>query len=243
MTVLSQKPHKENITNIDNFIWSIRVSYCRLNAITKPSQFPIPRCNDATFILGDGAGNIWIISLDERQGYHQIVVCKEDQEKLAFFAPDDRKYTFNAMPFGPTNTPVFYTTMMKDLKDEWDELFIIRLVAKCTFLEKDTVLSAADVVTIGRKRLLFGSKTIIDDILLWCDVKELTIIYFRSVCEVFQKYSVSFHLGKCEFLKPQVKYVGYDILRHGNSPASSKFNIINDWPQPTSGQFFIYLLD
>ena len=115
---------------------------------------------------------------------------------MAFFAPDNRKYNFNVMPFGPTNAPAFYNAMMKDLKDEWGKLFIIYLVAKRTFLGKDIVLSAAGVVTIGRQRLIFGSKTIIDDILLWCDVKELTILYFRSVCEVFLKYRVSFHLDK-----------------------------------------------
>ena len=75
------------------------VSYCRLNAITKPFQFPIPRCDDAITILGDGATKIWIISLDARQGYHQITVRMVDREKLVFFAPGDRKYKFNMMLF------------------------------------------------------------------------------------------------------------------------------------------------
>ena len=68
---------------------------------------------------------IWIISLDARQGYHQISVQEEDREKLAFFAPDDRKYTFNVLNFGPTNVLPFYTAMMNDFKDEWDQKNII----------------------------------------------------------------------------------------------------------------------
>ena len=59
-----------------------------------------------------------LLALDARQGYHQISVGQNDREKLAFFALDDRKYTFNVMSFGPTNVPPFYTAMMKDLKDE-----------------------------------------------------------------------------------------------------------------------------
>ena len=72
---------------------------------------------------------IYIISLDARQGYHQVAVRVSDLEKLAFFTPDDLKYFFTVMPFGPTNTPGFYTAMMKDFKTEWDTLFIIRITA------------------------------------------------------------------------------------------------------------------
>ena len=130
MIVLAQKPHQEGIINIEDFIWRMCVSYRGLNAVTKPFQFPIPRCDDAVIILGTGAGDIWIISLDARQGYHQVSVRKLDREKLVFFAPNDRKYCFNVIPFGPTNAPTFYTAMMKDFKDDWDKLFVTCVLAK-----------------------------------------------------------------------------------------------------------------
>ena len=75
-------------------------------------------------------------------------------------------------------------------------------------------LSTASVVAIDAKSLIYGSKTIIDGILLWCDVKAFILLYFRCVCEVFKQYRVSFRLDKCEFLKHRVEYVGHDILRH-----------------------------
>ena len=31
------------------------------------------------------------------------------------------------MPFGPTNAPAFYSAMMKNMKDEWEGLFIEKL--------------------------------------------------------------------------------------------------------------------
>ena len=144
------------------------------------------------------------------------------------------------MPFGPTNSPPFYTAMMKDFKDELDTLFLLRLTEMKTFEKEVIVLLAENIVTIGDKRLIFGSKTIIDDVLLWCDVKELILIYFRCVYGIFRKYRVSFWLDKCEFLKPRVEYVGHDILCQGNYPAQSKFNLINDWPVPTPEKISLF---
>ena len=236
MIVLAQKPHQEHITDINEFVWRMCVSYRKLNSVTKPFQFPIPRCDDAINILGYGAGKIWIISLDARQGYHQVSVRAIDREKLAFFAPNNKKYCFNVMPFGPTNAPSFYTAMMKNLKDEWDNLFIIRMKAMETFQNKDVFVTAAKEIMIGREKLISGSKVIIDDILLWCTNKELILTYLECVCAVFKKYRVSFRLDKCDFLKPRIEYVGHDILADGNCPASSKFKLIDDWPLPNSGQ-------
>ena len=235
MIVLAQKPHQEHITNISDFIWRMCVSYRKLNAVTKPFQFPIPRCDAAIVILGCGADEIWIISLDARQGYHQVAVRKEDREKLAFFSPDDLKYCFNVMPFGPTNAPAFYTAMMKNFKDEWDSLFIITVRQWKVYKKLPITLTANNDIMIGGKKLIWGSKTIIDDILLWCAIKEIATLLFRCVCKIFKKYRVSFRLDKCEFMKSRVEYVGHDILRKGNSPAQSKFDLIQDWKLPESG--------
>ena len=158
---------------------------------------------------------------------------KTNREKLAFFAPDDRKYYFNVITFGPTNAPPFYTVMMKDLKDEWDTLFVLR----CTEIKQLKVvvtLTAANVIMI--KNPILGSKTVIDEILLWYDDKNLILIHFSCVYKVFKKYRISFRLDKCKFLKSRVEYIGHDILCKGNCPAKSKFNTINNWPLTMSGQ-------
>ena len=69
------------------------------------------------------AGVLWFICIDKAQGYHQIGVKHGDREKLAFFGPDSLKYTFKVLPFGPTNTPSFYTAMIRQFQDEWTLLF------------------------------------------------------------------------------------------------------------------------
>ena len=73
MVVLAQKPHQEHIQDINDFIWRMCVSYRQLTTVARPFQFPILQCDDAITILGYGAVLIWIISLNVRQGYHQVV--------------------------------------------------------------------------------------------------------------------------------------------------------------------------
>ena len=83
MIVLAQKPHQEHVTLMTLF--GACVSYRKLNSVTKPFQFPIPRCDDAVMILSWRAGYIWIISLDARQSHHQVSVRSSDREKLVLF--------------------------------------------------------------------------------------------------------------------------------------------------------------
>ena len=81
MIVHTSKPHQEEVTSIDDFIWRLCVSYCALNAVTKSFTFPIPRCADSIDDFGDSNGPMSFITLDARQGYHQIAVRFRDQEK------------------------------------------------------------------------------------------------------------------------------------------------------------------
>ena len=93
-----------------------------------------------------------------------------------------------------------------------------------------------DKITIGNTLLYRGSRVIIDDILLWASNLQIMLLYFECVCEVFQKYRVSFRLDKCDFMKDRVEYVGHDLTSTGNCPVKSKFNMIDDWTLPANGR-------
>eukprot|EP00977_Amphora_coffeiformis_P020518 scaffold8331_cov115-Amphora_coffeaeformis.AAC.1 len=54
--VLAPKPHQEHVTNIDDFIWRLCVSYRKLNSVTLPYAFLIPRCDEAIENFAPGAG-------------------------------------------------------------------------------------------------------------------------------------------------------------------------------------------
>lgn len=99
------------------------MSYRAINKITRPFQYPIGRCDDAIEKLGDSAGVLYFITLDCAQGYYQIRVWHRDQEKLAFFAPPRKKYTYTVLPIGPVNAPPFDTAMVRQFQAEWTHLF------------------------------------------------------------------------------------------------------------------------
>lgn len=235
MIVLAPKPHQEHVTDIKDFIWRMCVSYRKLNSITEKFEYPIPRCDDAVTLLGICNGRkLYIISLDAKQGYHQVKVRKSDIQKLAFFAPNGKKYGFKVMPFGPTNAPTFYTCMMYEFKDDWVTLFFQRIASMST-IDNLPINVTNNKIHINNEEEVIDSKIIIDDILLFSTRISLLLIYLDCVCTVFQKYRCSFQLKKCEFFKDRVEYVGHDILSDGNCPAQSKFDMINNWPLPSTG--------
>ena len=72
LIVIAAKPYQEHVTDINDFIWRVCVSYRKLNGVTKPFQYPIPRCNDAVTLINVGEHHIWIITLDAHQEYPQV---------------------------------------------------------------------------------------------------------------------------------------------------------------------------
>ena len=146
--VLSAKPHQEHIDDMNKFIWRMCVSYRGLNKVTKLYEYLIPCCDTAVKIFQMGSSKMWIITADAKQGYHQAMVRKYDVEKLDFFAPNHKKYTFKVMPFGPVNAPAFYTCTMGNFKVEWDTLFIELMIKLATYgskLGNDTLSHAERV--------------------------------------------------------------------------------------------------
>ena len=61
------KPHQEGVTYIKEFIWSLRISYHELNAVTKSFLFPIPHYTDSVKDFEDSNGMMFFITLDARQ--------------------------------------------------------------------------------------------------------------------------------------------------------------------------------
>ena len=100
----------------------------------------------------------------------------------------------------------------------------------------DTVTCREGVIFIKNLKLNSGTRSIIDDILLWSNNIPAILIYFEYVCRVLQKYRVSFRLDKCDFLKEIVEFVGHDLTADDNYPTASKFDMIKDWVLPTTGQ-------
>ena len=59
---LDAKPHQENITDVEDFVWRFCVNYITLNSITKIIDIPIPYC-DTSIGLSCG-GSRWKCIMD-----------------------------------------------------------------------------------------------------------------------------------------------------------------------------------
>ena len=63
--LLAPKPHQENITNIDDFVWRFCVNYIALNSVTRIIAMPIPRCDSAV------GHSFWWLHMEMVDGCHR----------------------------------------------------------------------------------------------------------------------------------------------------------------------------
>ena len=75
--MLAAKPHQEEVP-WQEFRWRICVSYRKLNQVTQPYAFPIPRCDDAVEDIDTEAK--FFIAIDLDSGYWQVLAAKEARE-------------------------------------------------------------------------------------------------------------------------------------------------------------------
>ena len=88
--------------------WRVCVDFTDLNKACPKDLFPIPRIDQ---LLDATAGHPRMSFLDAFQGYHQISLAFEDQEKTVFVTPIGN-YHYKVMPFGLKNAGSTYQRMM-----------------------------------------------------------------------------------------------------------------------------------
>lgn len=77
------------------------IDYRKLNSITTPDRYPLPRMDD---LLHEARSMPFMPSIDLRAGYWQIKVHTPDREKTAFITPFGL-YQYKRMQFGLRNAP------------------------------------------------------------------------------------------------------------------------------------------
>ena len=88
--------------------WRVCVDFTDLNKACPKDSFPMPRIDQ---LVDATAGHPRMSFLDAFQGYHQIPLALEYQEKTAFVTPTGN-YHYKVMPFSLKNAGSTYQRMM-----------------------------------------------------------------------------------------------------------------------------------
>ncbi|OMJ11827.1 Retrovirus-related Pol polyprotein from transposon, partial [Smittium culicis] len=97
------------------------VNFKQLNDITKKDHFPLPRIDDCLEALGH---KVFFSTLDCFPGYWQVKLHPQTQEYCSFITPMG-VFKFNRLPFGLTNAPAFFQSMMERIFAEFLYDFLI----------------------------------------------------------------------------------------------------------------------
>ena len=91
--------------------WRVCIDFTNLNRACPKELFPMPKIDQ---LVNATYGHLRMSFLDAFQGYHQITLAPEDQEKTAFISPD-ANYHYTVMPFWLKNAVATYQRMMTRL--------------------------------------------------------------------------------------------------------------------------------
>lgn len=177
--------------------------YRRLNAVTKPDRYPIPRLQDFTYGL---SGKSLFTTLDINRAYHAIEVAPEDIEKTAIITPFGL-FEFPRLSFGLRNAAStfqrFMNATLQDLENITDDL--------------------------GASSSLF---CYIDDIIIASENEKVHKEHLNKIFEKFCEIGLTINISKCQFGQTDVEFLGYTVSSGGLRPRDDKVKAIIEYPKP-----------
>jgi cleavage and polyadenylation specificity factor subunit 1 len=177
--------------------------YRRLNNVTKPDRYPIPRLQDFTYGM---AGKKLFTTLDINRAYHAIEMAPEDIEKTAIITPFGL-WEFPRLIFGLRNATQTFQRYMNSILQGLENI----------------------VGNRGEKSSLF---CYIDDIIIASESEEVHRLHLDKIFKIFQVQGLSINLNKCSFGNQEVKFLGYSVSAAGFKPLDEKVRAIADYPRP-----------
>ena len=143
--------------------------------------------------------------MDKRSGFWQVDLTAAPQELLGFITPEDRVFKWKVMPFGVANAPAFFQELMNKI------LYILRRSTVPELISRGAEMEAH-----------------IDDVSLGTNTQEDHVLLFREFFIVCQENHLRIKLEKCEFMKEEMEYLGFDVGYGWWKPAASKMQPLQD---------------
>jgi hypothetical protein len=100
--------------------WRLCIDYRQLNKATIKNQYPLPRIDD---LFDQMKGATVFSKIDLRSGYHQLQIKEDDVPKTTFKMRFGH-YEFTVLPFGLTNAPGVFMSLMNGVFHEYLDKFI-----------------------------------------------------------------------------------------------------------------------
>jgi hypothetical protein len=198
--------------------WMVCIDYKRLNKVARKDHFPLPFIDQ---MLKRLAGHSYYCFLDGYNGYNQIVIAPEDQDKTNFTCPFGTfaykrmpiglcnalttftcpfgTFAYRRMPFGLCNAPATFQRCMMSIFSNMVEKFI---------------------------------EVFMDDFSVFCSNFDECLYHLKSVRKKCEECNLVLNWGKCHFMVQQGIVLGHSISNKGIEVDKAKINIISKFPPP-----------
>ena len=86
--------------------WRLCCDYRKLNTVTRPQSFPLPRLEDVWDAIGETKAKVYSV-LDMSNGFHQCAMDPASVHKSAFVTQNGQ-FQWNVLPYGLCNSPITF---------------------------------------------------------------------------------------------------------------------------------------
>jgi RNase H-like domain found in reverse transcriptase/Reverse transcriptase (RNA-dependent DNA polymerase)/Integrase zinc binding domain/Chromo (CHRromatin Organisation MOdifier) domain len=134
------------------------IDYRALNKVTERNMAGLPRMDE---LFDRVTGATIFTKLDLRSGYHQIRVHPEDTHKTAFVTRYGH-FEFVVLPFGLTNAPATFSTLMQSVFHDYLDKFVVVFIDDILIYsknEKEHEKHLRLVLDVLRKERLYAKKS------------------------------------------------------------------------------------
>ena len=145
-------------------------------------------------------------NMDKRSGFWQGDLTAAAQKLLAFISPKGRVFKWKVMPFQVANAPALFQELMNKI------LYILRRRP----LVEELISRGAEM----------GAHIV--DVSLSTNTQEDHVLLLREFFIVCQESHLRIKLEKCEFMKEEMEYSGFDVGYGWWKPAASKMQPLQD---------------